>query len=115
MEIMYPGARLCQAGEFGRRDWPAKGAGCAEANIVSHDQQDVRRVLRRLYQLRPDGSGLIQSRFHHASEGLRRHRQYFAPGLIGCRGRSEEHTSDLESLMRNPYAVFCLKTNNIRL
>src|SRR3546814_2191462 len=26
--------------------------------------------------------------------------------------RSEEHTSELQSLMRNPYAVFCL-TNNI--
>src|SRR3546814_1200718 len=25
-------------------------------------------------------------------------------------GRSEEHTSELQSLMRNSYAVFCLKT-----
>src|SRR3546814_5529950 len=25
--------------------------------------------------------------------------------------RSEEHTSELQSLMRNPYAVFCLKKN----
>src|SRR3546814_4310926 len=27
--------------------------------------------------------------------------------------RSEEHTSELQSLMRNPYAVFCLKKKNI--
>src|SRR3546814_9124100 len=27
--------------------------------------------------------------------------------------RSEEHTSELQSLMRNSYAVFCLKQNNI--
>src|SRR3546814_18634017 len=27
-------------------------------------------------------------------------------------GRSEEHTSDLQSLMRISYAVFCLKTKN---
>src|SRR3546814_10419798 len=27
----------------------------------------------------------------------------------GCRKRSEEHTSELQSLMRNSYAVFCLK------
>src|SRR3546814_4204735 len=27
----------------------------------------------------------------------------------GTRGRSEEHTSELQSLMRNSYAVFCLK------
>src|SRR3546814_9122786 len=26
--------------------------------------------------------------------------------------RSEEHTSELQSLMRNTYAVFCLKTKN---
>src|SRR3546814_3966527 len=29
--------------------------------------------------------------------------------LVGPTGRSEEHTSELESLMRNSYAVFCLK------
>src|SRR3546814_2096364 len=28
---------------------------------------------------------------------------------IGTRGRSEEHTSELQSLMRISYAVFCLK------
>src|SRR3546814_3452595 len=27
-------------------------------------------------------------------------------------GRSEEHTSELQSLMRNSYAVFCLKQQN---
>src|SRR3546814_4461365 len=27
----------------------------------------------------------------------------------GCAGRSEEHTSELQSLMRISYAVFCLK------
>src|SRR3546814_7819614 len=30
-------------------------------------------------------------------------------GLIGHVGRSEEHTSELQSLMRISYAVFCLK------
>src|SRR3546814_9858954 len=29
------------------------------------------------------------------------------------RWRSEEHTSELQSLMRNSYAVFCLKKKNI--
>src|SRR3546814_3158088 len=32
----------------------------------------------------------------------------FAPGSWGVE-RSEEHTSELQSLMRNSYAVFCLK------
>src|SRR3546814_8835319 len=29
---------------------------------------------------------------------------------LSLRGRSEEHTSELQSLMRSSYAVFCLKT-----
>src|SRR3546814_8429021 len=29
--------------------------------------------------------------------------------LVAHRQRSEEHTSELQSLMRNSYAVFCLK------
>src|SRR3546814_9714712 len=29
-----------------------------------------------------------------------------------CPGRSEEHTSELQSLMRISYAVFCLKKTN---
>src|SRR3546814_10690399 len=34
----------------------------------------------------------------------------FLVGLgLGKRGRSEEHTSELQSLMRISYAVFCLK------
>src|SRR3546814_7626992 len=30
----------------------------------------------------------------------------------GSRNRSEEHTSELQSLMRTSYAVFCLKKKN---
>src|SRR3546814_7087589 len=33
--------------------------------------------------------------------------------LRSARERSEEHTSELQSLMRNSYAVFCLKKKNI--
>src|SRR3546814_9842949 len=34
------------------------------------------------------------------------------PGTHGRRCRSEEHTSELQSLMRISYAVFCLKKKN---
>src|SRR3546814_5076740 len=34
------------------------------------------------------------------------------PGAVG--GRSEEHTSELQSLMRISYAVFCLKKKKIK-
>src|SRR3546814_6919780 len=43
----------------------------------------------------------------------------FDAGFFGCQKRradprSEEHTSELQSLMRISYAVFCLKKNSIR-
>src|SRR3546814_6242567 len=64
-----------------RRRWsdePAFGVGC-------HLLQLVHRTLRRRHGIcRPD-----QLRLHPA-------------------GRSEEHTSELQSLMRIAYAVFCL-------
>src|SRR3546814_2668252 len=35
-----------------------------------------------------------------------------AAALTGASSRSEEHTSELQSLMRISYAVFCLKKKN---
>src|SRR3546814_3216989 len=34
-------------------------------------------------------------------------------GVVNNAGRSEEHTSELQSLMRISYAVFCLKQNTL--
>src|SRR3546814_2269734 len=53
------------------------------------------------------------SRCRHRSPLLFR-RQYWQGRRAGRRqpGRSEEHTSELQSLMRNSYAVFCLKKKN---
>src|SRR3546814_5526821 len=43
-----------------------------------------------------------------------RHPAQHVEEMVPRRGieRSEEHTSELQSLMRNSYAVFCLKQNN---
>src|SRR3546814_6396269 len=35
-----------------------------------------------------------------------------SPDADGIHQRSEEHTSELQSLMRSSYAVFCLKKTN---
>src|SRR3546814_1482617 len=48
---------------------------------------------------------------------IAKHPDYMSRALIErlCEQRSEEHTSELQSLMRNSYAVFCLQkktTNN---
>src|SRR3546814_7092455 len=44
---------------------------------------------------------------HSPSDGLRVSRQKLLKRITTY--RSEEHTSELQSLMRNSYAVFCLK------
>src|SRR3546814_4699975 len=62
---------------------------------------------------RPDclGPGLPEWMGHHYLVFTRkRHRFYFL--FCHRRHRSEEHTSELQSLMRISYAVFCLKKKN---
>src|SRR3546814_10088905 len=44
---------------------------------------------------------------------LSRHRPHDRIHLPRTRARSEEHTSELQSLMRISYAVFCLKKKTI--
>src|SRR3546814_3562405 len=47
--------------------------------------------------------------------GIRHQPGACAPDRGPClRERSEEHTSELQSLMRSSYAVFCLKKKKIR-
>src|SRR3546814_2024296 len=46
--------------------------------------------------------------------GWKAARRMAGAGLRLCHGRSEEHTSELQSLMRISYAVFCLKKKKIR-
>src|SRR3546814_5743137 len=51
-------------------------------------------------------------RRHHARPPLRLFRPAHAVRPLPVGPRSEEHTSELQSLMRNSYAVFCLKKKN---
>src|SRR3546814_991131 len=65
--------------------------------VRGDDAVDPRRVAQHL-----DGA---LSRFR---------RRYAGQGPAQRRLRSEEHTSELQSLMRISYAVFCLKKKNKR-
>src|SRR3546814_7421956 len=47
----------------------------------------------------------------HSDQGW----QYQQPVYRRMLARSEEHTSELQSLMRNSYAVFCLKKKKRRI
>src|SRR3546814_6730935 len=47
------------------------------------------------------------------AQSLDRRHQFHA--VVGGIARSEEHTSELQSLMRTSYAVFCLKQKNTHM
>src|SRR3546814_8963599 len=57
---------------------------------IVHEQQDLERYMREAVKVSNDSPVLLD---HFLN-------------------RSEEHTSELQSLMRISYAVFCLKKNN---
>src|SRR3546814_6047906 len=64
-------------------------------------------------QRKPRGPRLFRSTDDRSPQWLRR-RRHKPPCLVRLHwrselGRSEEHTSELQSLMRISYAVFCLK------
>src|SRR3546814_8261019 len=91
------------------------------SDVCSSDLSSCRR--RHLEALYPCLSVLIRGQWaSHPRRANGRVRWRSAPGraarrpLRCLRGRSEEHTSELQSLMRISYAVFCLKkkTNNNR-
>src|SRR3546814_3120371 len=75
------------------------------AGLHAHpaDRDLDHRGLRRHARLVSPPLRMGVDRVHH-----RRDHRAVAPGMA----RSEEHTSELQSLMRISYAVFCLKKKN---
>src|SRR3546814_6572192 len=68
----------------------------------------VRRHLANAHAIQHGRRGEIESHpLHKHSHQCR--------GRYGMHGRSEEHTSELQSLMRISYAVFCLKKKTQRI
>src|SRR3546814_5362750 len=61
--------------------------------------------------LSPEDHQHCQSPAATCTRGLRRDRHLCRVLLLHQRQRSEEHTSELQSLMRISYAVFCLNNN----
>src|SRR3546814_2736100 len=83
----------------------------AQHVVAAEPEQDERRLRLRIAQhidqaLPAGGGGVARN------AGILNARD---DSILGERGlRSEEHTSELQSLMRISYAVFCLKKQTIR-
>src|SRR3546814_9382064 len=96
-------------GVFVQREAGRAGDPAARAQIIVHPlRQDQRRLT-----VRPVGGVAIDLIFL-AAPVTRVHVADAAVALIvrahdDMAARSEEHTSELQSLMRSSYAVFCLK------
>src|SRR3546814_6996104 len=95
--------------EFGRE------RGAALPGAVVMKESGIRKVARARNVARRDAGamfGLVAAeaggcaRVDHL---LRRMVEIGAHGIDRAQVRSEEHTSELQSLMRNSYTVFCLK------
>src|SRR3546814_5656153 len=65
---------------------------------------------KRFAKCRVGAAEIVQHRSHRQS-GVRNGEPQHRPAGIG-KARSEEHTSELQSLMRISYAVFCLTKKN---
>src|SRR3546814_4353723 len=79
-------------------------------------------LFRSLSQIQPKARGAarkeaglpnIKNRFARGHNNIRASASQVFDAFECTLGRSEEHTSELQSLMRNSYAVFCLKKKNI--
>src|SRR3546814_6161300 len=57
----------------------------------------------------------LEARLDAAIEALDRIKRGQMPAPRSCAARSEEHTSELQSLMRISYAVFCLKKKTTQI
>src|SRR3546814_2772461 len=94
------------------------GIGLHSEDLVERDRREVQKLLLRRVERRVRAD-LVAHRTDHRLDprperSRRRHRQrllldIIAIGVVAAQDRSEEHTSELQSLMRISYAVFCLK------
>src|SRR3546814_10045238 len=95
--------------ESGRRR--PDGGGGAHGLVPEQDDQRLRHAVRSAMCLLRVGSRAARSAVPVDQPGLLLRLQGQYPARLDHL-RSEEHTSELQSLMRISYAVFCLKKKN---
>src|SRR3546814_10308737 len=90
---------------------PVAAPGLAEWPRVSASRDAYRRI-SATGRFRHDRETLVQAVTDRGA-GYWLLTPLETPAFTLLATRSEEHTSELQSLMRNPYAVFCLTTKTI--
>src|SRR3546814_5532173 len=93
-------AASCGQGRIQGR-YASSGTPCVHS-CTGHEREDF--AAQRIYGSGPIPGGLGQAPRQRARRRVTT--RFSAPDLVM---RSEEHTSELQSLMRISYAVFCLK------
>src|SRR3546814_1429516 len=89
----------------------ARGDGLAQGRLgLAVGNRD--RTFVRLLLDRKAGPEVMQRRCRRVGCHRAGRLQQDRGGDVAGPGRSEEHTSELQSLMRRSYAVFCLKKKN---
>src|SRR3546814_4761644 len=77
--------------------------------VMPHSPEEKKKVLTRIRRIRGQCEGLERALEAGADCGPVLQQIAAIRGAVNGLMRSEEHTSELQSLMRISYAVFCLK------
>src|SRR3546814_8265832 len=80
--------------------------------LFRSEESGARRHRPGLHDRRRSAAGPAPPHAVHGALHARRSRRTPSIETPAHAGRSEEHTSELQSLMRTSYAVFCLKKKN---
>src|SRR3546814_4866631 len=110
----YKGDRLkplrafCQTARLGSVSRAAEALFVSQPAVTQQLQALERELGVRLFER--SGRRLVPTR---EGETLYELARPLVEGIDGL-GRSEEHTSELQSLMRNSYAVFCLNKKKVQ-
>src|SRR3546814_5956969 len=106
-DVSLPWQRILHARGWAAPDWPAEfgGPGWSEIERYIFAAECARAGAPNLA---PMGLKMVAPVIMHY--GSPEQRAHYLPRILA--GGSEEHTSELQSLMRISYAVFCLNKKN---
>src|SRR3546814_6890592 len=108
------------AGGAGRRGsspdlWRLQAPGLVDSGVAGEVLRDGLRAdvlavgeFRHRVRVEPEAAEVVRE-IHGAALRQPRHGRAQQAHVLALDVRSEEHTSELQSLMRTSYAVFCLK------